>query len=188
MLLVIGGGLLAAGLVIAGLSGFVVAKQIIEGGTLIEPTSIEPGLSFAAVLKDLPAQRQLVLSINSEPSDAPLSAVITQADGSPIGTYNITGTPFTTTLMTAEPGDHTLELKNVGTLPVTVEGALINSPVSGEGGGVSVENDPELQALLTYTIGVLAGIVLIVAGIIIIIIGAIKHFRSRKARESVPSG
>lgn len=179
---------MVVGLVIAGLSTFAITKQVLEGGTLIESTSIGPGLSFVAVLKDLPAQRQLVLSIDSDPSDVPLTAVITQADGAAIGTYNITGTPFTTTLMTAVPGDHSLELKNIGTQSVTVNGALLNAPVSPEGGGVSVEDDPALQTLVTYGAGILAGVVFIIAGIIIIIIGAIKHFRSRKAPESVPSG
>ncbi|HJS82819.1 MAG TPA: hypothetical protein VJ742_08310, partial [Nitrososphaera sp.] len=74
------------------------------------------------------------------------------------------------------------------TQPVTVSGALLNSPVAGEGGGVSVADDPGLQNLIAYGVGILVGIVLIIAGIVILIIGAIKFFRSRKAPEGVPSG
>jgi hypothetical protein len=113
---------------------------------------------------------------------------LTDANGDPIGTYNITQTPFTTTAVTTEAGDHTLDIKNAGTSAVRVNGALLNSPVAESGGGVSIDQDPAVQSLVTYGIGVLAGIVLIIAGIVILIIGAIKHFRSRKTPESVPTG
>ena len=188
VLIIIGAGLLVAGLVIAGFSVFAVTRQVLEGGALIEAASLEPGLAYAAVLKELPEWRQLILTLDSEPADVPLRAVLTEADGDPIGVYNVTSTPFTSTVVTREPGDHTLELTNVGTRSVTVNGALLNSPVSGEGGGVSVENDPALQTLVTYGVGILAGIVLIIAGIVILIIGAVKYFRSRRTPESVPSG
>jgi hypothetical protein len=188
VLLAIGAGLLVAGLVIAGISVFAVTKQVLEGSVLIEPTPLEPGLGLSAVLVDLPAGRQLVLSIDSEPSDAPLNAVVTEADGDAIGVFNITNAPFTTTMVTRESGNHTLEISNVGTSSATVSGALIHSPVTGEGGGVSIEDDPGLQTLITYGVGILAGIVLIIAGIVILIIGAIKHFRSKKPPETMPGG
>jgi hypothetical protein len=139
-------------------------------------------------MKDLPVGRQIVLSLDSQPSDVMLSAVLKEADGDTIGVYNVTKTPFTSTAMSREPGDHRLELTNIGTQPVTVSGALLNSPVAGEGGGVSVADDPGLQNLIAYGVGILVGIVLIIAGIVILIIGAIKFFRSRKAPEGVPSG
>ncbi|MGI0037223.1 MAG: hypothetical protein ACRD99_02550, partial [Nitrososphaera sp.] len=69
-----------------------------------------------------------------------------------------------------------------------ISGALLNSPVVEEGGGLSADNDPGYQTIVAYGIGVLVGIVLIIAGIIILIIGAVKHFRSRKTPETVPSG
>ncbi len=188
ILLIIGGALLVIGLVISGISVVAVTTQVLEGGALIEAAEIEPGLSYAAVMKDLPVGRQIVLSLDSQPSDVMLSAVLKEADGDTIGVYNVTKTPFTSTAMSREPGDHTLELTNIGTQPVTVSGALLNSPVAGEDGGVSVADDPGLQNLIAYGVGILVGIVLIIAGIVILIIGAIKFFRSRKAPEGVPSG
>ena len=188
ILLIIGGALLVIGLVISGISVVAVTTQVLEGGALIEAAEIEPGLSYAAVIKDLPAGRQIVLSLDSQPSDVMLNAVLTEADGDTIGVYNVTKTPFTSTAMSREHGDHTLELTNVGTQPVTVSGALLNSPVAGEGGGVSVEDDPGLQNLIAYGVGILVGIVLIISGIVILIIGAVKLFRSRKTPEGVPSG
>ena len=113
---------------------------------------------------------------------------MTEADGDTIGTYNITQTPFTSTVLTKEQGDHTLEITNTGSRAVSVSGALLNSPIAEEGGGMSVDNDPGVRAFITAGIAVLVGIVLIIAGIIILIIGAVKHFRSRKTPESVPSG
>ena len=129
VLLIIGASLLVLGLIISGISGFAATKQILEGGVILDATPLDPGLSFASVLKDLPAGRQLVLSLESQPSDVSLSAILTQADGVPIGVYNITKTPFTSAATTRVPGDHTLVIKNVGTQLVTIKGALLNSPI-----------------------------------------------------------
>lgn len=188
VLLIIGGALLVAGLVISGISVFAVTQQVLRGGAIIESVELEPGLAAAEVLKDIPAGRQLILSLDSQPREVSLSAILTEADGDPIGTYNITQMPFTTTALTREPGDHTLEIRNAGNASVTISGALLNSPVVEEGGGLSANDGPGFQSFVTYGIGVLAGIILIIAGIIILIIGAVKYFKSRKAPESVPSG
>lgn len=183
VLLIIGATLLVLGLIISGISGFAATKKILEGGAIIDSTSLEPGLGMTSVLKDLPAGRNLLLSLNSQPSDAPLSAVLTGPDGSPIGIYNVTKTPFTSSARTTEPGDHTLEIKNLSTRPVTINGALLNSPIADDTGGIS-PTDPGAQTLINYGIGVLAGVVLAIGGIVILIIGTIKNFRSRKAPES----
>ena len=188
LLLIVGGVLLVAGLVISGISVFAVTQQVLKGGAIIEPATLEPGLALTEVLKDVPAGRQLILSIDSQPRDVSLSAVLTEGDGDPIGTYNITQTPFTSTVLTKEQGDHNLEIRNSGSSSVAINGALLNSPVVEEGGGVSADNDSGFQNFIAYGIGVLVGIVLIIAGILILIIGAIKHIRSRKAPESVPGG
>lgn len=188
VLLIIGAGLLVAGLVISGVSVAAVTQQFLEGGAIIQGVTIQPGLSHVEVLKDVPPGRQLLLSLNGEPRDGSLTAVLTEPDGDSIGTYNVTQTPFTSTALTKEQGDHTLEIRNTGNTSVIVSGGLLNSPVTEEGGGVSVDNDPALQAFIAAGLGVLAGVVLIIAGIVIMIIGAVKHFRSRKTPESVPSG
>jgi hypothetical protein len=133
------------------------------------------------VLKDLPADQQLLLSISGSPTDVPLQAEITQPDGSKLATYNITETPFSSTATTEAPGDHTLQIKNVGSLPVTISGALLNSPIAQQGGGVIVQDDPSLQSLITYGIGILVGMVLIISGIVLLIIGAVKYFRRNRA-------
>jgi hypothetical protein len=186
VLIIIGAGLLVAGLILAGFSTFAVTKQVLEGSTIIKSAKIEPGLSYVAAMKELPAGQQLLLSLSGVPSDAMLSAVFSGPDGETIAMYNITKTPFTGTVVTKQAGDHTLELKNVGEAAVTLDGAILNSPVKGEGGGVSVDNNPQLQSLVTWGVGILAGAILFIAGVVIMIIGAVKHFRSRKNPESVP--
>jgi len=186
ILLIIGGGLLAAGLVIAAFSTFTVAKEVLEGAVIINETSIEPGLAYASVLKDLPAGRQLLFSLTSDPSDIPLRVELTDPDGTALKTYNITRTPFTGAVATKTAGDHTLEIRNVGNGTVNVSGALLDSPVVEEGGGVSVEDNSSLQRLVTFAIAAIVGILLIIAGIILLIIGAIKHFKEKKVPESIP--
>jgi hypothetical protein len=187
VVLIIGGVLLAGGLVIAGVSTFIVTKEVLEDAVLINGTSIDPGLSYAAEVKDLPVGRQLLFSIQGEPSDIPLEVRITEADGRELAFFNITRTPFTDTVATVTSGDHTLEIKNAGDRAVVLNGALLNSIVAEQDGGLGVQDDLSLQKVITYGIGILVGIVLIIAGIVLLIIGAIKFARSKKTPENVPS-
>lgn len=181
IILIVGGVLLAAGLVIAGLSTFVVTKQVLEGSTIIDKTSLEPNLSLAATIKDLPQGHQLLISLSSDPTDVPLQAKISAPDGTTLALYNITKTPFSSSVTTRAAGDHTIEIKNVGSRIVSVSGAILNSPIAPQGGGVSIQDDPSVQSLVTYGIGILAGIVLIISGIILLIIGTIKYVRAGKS-------
>lgn len=183
LLLIIGGSVLAAGLIVAGISTFSVTTQILEGSTIIDSTSLEPDLSITSVIMGLPAGQQLLLSLTTNPSDAPLQASITGPDGNPLALYNITETPFSGSATTKVAGDHILEIRNVGSGPVTVSGGLLNTPVAPPGGG-SIEDDPSLQTLVTYAIGILVGIVLIIAGIVILIIGGIMYVKGRKNSSS----
>ena len=184
VLLIIGGGLLVAGLVIGGISTFGATMQVLKGATVINNTQLEPNLSFVAVSKNLPAGQQLLLSLSSKPNDVPLQARITEQDGSVLVTFEIKQTPFTSSLKTNKSGDHTLEIKNVGSRSVTINGALLNSPVAQQAGGVAVKDSASLQDLVTYGIGILVGLVLIIAGIILLIIGAVKYFGGRKSAPS----
>lgn len=187
VVLIIGGVLLAAGLVIAGVSAFVVTKEFLDDAVLINGTSIEPGLAYAAVAVDLPAGRQLLFSIQGDPSDVPLEVRMTEADGNELAFFNITKTPFTDTIVTDRSGNHTLEIKNVGDRAVVVNGGLLNSILAEQDGGVGVPDDSSLQKVITYGIGIVVGIVLIIAGIVLLIIGAIKFARGKKTPENVPS-
>lgn len=178
--LIIGGILLVIGLVLAGVSTFVVTKQVLEGSTIFDETPLEPNLALSATVMDLPAKQQLVLSVAGDPTDVPLQAKITGPNGNVLALYNITNTPFTSTTTTELSGAHKLEIKNVGSGPVTISGALINSPIGQQGGGVGVQDNPSLQSFVAYGFGILLGIALIIAGIVLLIIGAIKYARGRK--------
>jgi len=152
-----------------------------EGSTIIDKTNLEPNLSFAATMKDLPAGRQLLLTLAGQPSNVPLQAQITQPNGTVLATFEINETPFSSGATTEMPGDHTLQVKNVGTRAVTVSGALLNSPVAQQGGGVGVQDSASLQSFVAYGIGILVGIVLIIAGIVVLLIGAIRYTKGKKA-------
>ena len=184
--LIIGGALLAVGLAVAAVSTFSVTKQVLEGSTVIHEPSLEPNLSFASQLVNLPRGQQLFLTVSGNPPDVPLQAKITGPDGSVLAFYNITKTPFTSTTTTEGSGNHTLEIKNVGTRSVAISGALLNSPIAQQGGGISMQDDPSIKKLVTFALGILVGIVLIVAGIVLLIIGAIKYARGRTNKPQAP--
>ena len=185
--LVIGTVLLIAGLVVAGISTFSVTQQVLQGSIIIAPTSLEPNLSLVAVTKGLPAGHELLLSISGNPSDTPLQAKITEPGGTTLALFNITGTPFTSAATTRVSGDHTLEITNVGSSSAIIEGAMINSPVGQQGGGVNLADDPSVQSFIAYGIGILVGIGLIIAGIVLLIVGAIKYARGRKGGQEPKS-
>jgi hypothetical protein len=180
--MIIGGSLLAVGLGVGAVSVYIVTTQVLEGSTIINSTPLNPNLSYDAVAKDLPTGQQLLLSLSSTPSDVPLQAKISGPDGSTLASYNITHTPFTSTTTTKVAGDHTLEVKNVGSSSTTISGGLLTAPVSPQGGGVAVtDNQSSFQNLVAYGIGILVGIVLIIAGIVILIIGGVKYVKGRKS-------
>jgi len=181
--LVTGAVLLVAGLVVAGISTFSVTQQVLQGSIIIDQTMLEPNLSLVAVTKGLPAGHELLLSISGNASDTPLQAKITEPGGTILALFNITGTPFTSAATTRVSGDHTLEITNVGSSSVIIEGAMINSPVGQQGGGVNLADDPSVQSFIAYGIGILVGIGLIIAGIVLLIIGAIKYARGRKGGQ-----
>src|ERR1044071_6952905 len=108
---------------------------------MIKQPSLEPNLSFASQLIDLPKEQQLFLTVTGNPPDVPLQAKITGPNGSVLALYNITKTPFTGTTTTELAGNHTLEIKNVGTRSVALNGALLNSPIAQQGGGISMQDD-----------------------------------------------
>jgi hypothetical protein len=184
LLLIIGGSLLGVGLGVGAVSAYTVTTQVLEGSTLINSTPLDPNLSYGAVTKDLPAGQQLLLSLSSTPSDVPLQAKISGPDGSTLAFYNITRTPFTSTTTTKVSGDHTVEVKNVGSSSTTISGGLLTAPVSPQGGGVAVtdnKSSSSFQSLVAYGIGILVGILLIIAGIVLLIIGGVKYMKGRKS-------
>ena len=187
IVLIIGGVLLAAGLVIAGFSVVIVTREVLEGSTIIDPISIEPNLSYVTVLKDLPAGQLLVLSLSTNPSEVPLQAKMTEPDGTILAMFNVTSSPFTSTISTRTSGDHTVEIKNLGTSTVTISGGLLNSPLSQQGDGVAVQDNSSLQTLINYGIALLGGIALIISGIVLLIIGAIKYTRSGTKSQQPPT-
>jgi hypothetical protein len=186
--LIIGGALLAAGLILAGISTFSVTKQVLEGSTIIDASLLEPNLSLAATIKELPADQELLLSLSGDPADVPLQVRIAQPDGTDLISYDVEKTPFTTATATEIPGDHTLEIKNIGSRSVTVSGALLNSPVSPSDGGINIADDPSIQNLVAYGIGILVGLVLIIAGIVLLIIGAVRYIKSGRKTTAQGAG
>ncbi|AFU59236.1 hypothetical protein Ngar_c23100 [Candidatus Nitrososphaera gargensis Ga9.2] len=120
------------------------SPEVLEGSIIIDETSLEPNLSIAAEMVDLPARQQLLLSLAGNPPDVPLQARITGPNGETLVLYNVTNTLFSSTTVTVSTGNHTLEIKNAGSRPVTVSGALLISPIGQQDDG-SIENDDVLH-------------------------------------------
>ena len=186
LFLIIGTALLVSGLALAGFSAFSVAKQFLTGAALLNGTSLQPGMAVGAVMKNVPPGQHLAFSISENPSNIPLKIRILDPNGTALATYdNITGTAFESrSIETAVAGDHTLEVTNLGSKDVVVTGAMINSPI---GKLNSTSGTLPVQNIVTFGIGILAGIALIIAGIVMLIIGAIKYAKGRRHVPS-PSG
>ena len=188
LLLIIGGIILAAGLGIAGFSTFSVTKQVLEDAILFENELIQPNLSIASVMKDIPANRQLFFSLEADPTNGPLDTKITDSTGRVLGEYKITKTPFTVAISTTMPGDITTEIKNVGTQSIKISGGVFNSPLGEESGGINVQDNSSLQTLVVYGIAILVGIGLVIAGIVLLIIGTIKYLKGKITKRNESFG
>jgi hypothetical protein len=182
-LLIIGGGLVATGLIVASISTFSVTKQVLDGSTPIAlNTLLEPNVSIAGEIIDLPAGQQLLLSLSGNPVYVPLQARIVGPDGNLLSLYDIPRTPFTSTVITKISGNYTVEIKNVGSSPVTINSTLLNYSIGEEqGNGTGEEKRSAVQSLITYGIEILVGISLIIAGIVLLVIGGIKYIRGKSA-------
>jgi uncharacterized membrane protein len=187
IILIIGGALFIAGIVIAAVWAIPFASTFLQENTLINQVSIQPGRSVEATTQVADVSRPVTVAIHIERSEGVVRLIETVRDssGSVISSNEFSANLFTT-FQPQNSGNHILNITNAGSAPVTINAIFgympfITAPAStSDGGGGQPIPGVDLSSLsVVITGGVLTaiGFFTIIAGIVIVVID------SRKRRE-----
>lgn len=158
--LIAGGAIFIAGLVLTFVWALPLATEIQKGTTILQGREVNPGESVSATLRITDTSKPLSIVISSG-SDIQMNARVLDPDGD-----QIFGTTFTEAIAEAvEPtviGVYELEITNQSSSDAAVDVVFGHIPGVGE-----QDIDTEIFS------GVLAGLAIIIAGIMVLIGGAI---------------
>jgi uncharacterized membrane protein len=187
IILIIGGALFIAGIIIAAVWAIPFASTFLQNNTLINQVSIQPGRSVEATTQVADVSRPVTVAIHIERSEGVVRLIETVKDqsGNVVSSNEFSANLFTT-FQPQNTGNHILNITNAGAAPVTINAMFgylpfITAPAStSDGGGGQPIPGVDLSSLsIVITGGVLTaiGFFTIIAGIVIVVID------SRKKRE-----
>jgi hypothetical protein len=186
IILIIGGVLFVAGIIIAAVWAIPFASTFLQNNTLINQVSIEPGNSVEATTQVTDVSRPIAVAIHIERPEGVVRLIETVRD--PFGTV-VSSNEFSANLFTTfqpqNTGNHILNITNAGAGSVTIDATFghmpfITAPASSSDEGGQPLPGVDLSSLsVVITGGVLTaiGFFTIIAGIVIVVID------SRKRRE-----
>src|ERR687893_1306159 len=187
IILIVGGVLFVAGIIIAAVWAIPFASTFLQGNTLINQISIEPGRLVQATTEVTDLSRPVTVAIHVQTPEGVVRLIETVKD--PSGTV-VSNNEFSANLFTTfqpqNTGNHILNITNAGVAPVTIDAMFgympfitAASPPSEVGGqplpGVDLSS---LSVIIAGGILTTIGFFTIVAGIIIVVID------SRRGRGS----
>src|ERR671912_836798 len=185
IILIIGGALFIAGIIIAAVWAIPFASTFLQNNTLINQVSIEPGRSVQATTQITDVSRPITVAIHIERLEGVVRLIETVRD--PSGTV-VSNNEFSANLFTTfqpqNTGNHVLNITNAEATPVTINAMfgyipfITSAAPPGAGGqplpGVDLSS---LSVVITGAVLTTIGFFTIIAGIVIVVID------SRKRRE-----
>jgi hypothetical protein len=191
IILIIGGVLFVAGIIIAAVWAVPFASTFLQENTLINQVSIEPGNSVEARTQVTDVSRPVTVAIHIERPEGVVRLIETVKD--PSGTV-VSSNEFSVNLFTTfqpqNTGSYILNITNAGARAVIIDATFgympfitaPASPASDEEGGQPLPGVDLSSLSIVVTGGVLAaiGFFTIVAGIVIVVIDSRKR-RGRRA-------
>jgi uncharacterized membrane protein len=188
IILIIGGALFIAGIIIAAVWAIPFASTFLQNNTLINQVSIQPGRSVEATTQVADVSRPVTVAIHIERSEGVVRLIETVKDqsGNVVSSNEFSANLFTT-FRPQNSGNHILNITNAGSAPVTINAMFgylpfITAPASttSEVGGQPIPGVDLSSLSVVITGGVLTaiGFFTIIAGIVIVVID------SRKRREA----
>ena len=187
IILIIGGALFVAGIIIAAVWAIPFASTFLQGNTLINQVSIEPGRLVQATTEVTDLSRPVTVAIHVQTSQGVVRLIETVKDpsGSVVSNNEFSANLFTT-FQPQNTGNHILNITNAGVAPVTIDAMFgympfitAASPPSEQGGqplpGVDLSS---LSLVIVGGVLTTIGFFTIIAGIVIVVID------SRKGRGS----
>src|ERR671914_53802 len=191
IILIIGGALFIAGIIIAAVWAIPFASIFLQNNTLINEVSIEPGRSIEATTQATEVSRPVTVAIHIERSEGVVRLIETIKDqsGTVVSSNEFSANLFTT-FQPQSSGNHILNITNAGSAPVTINAMFgylpfITAPASstsdGSGGGQPIPGVDLSSLSVVITGGVLTaiGFFTIIAGIVIVVIDSRKRRQGR---------
>jgi hypothetical protein len=202
IILIIGGALFIAGIIIAAVWAIPFASTFLQNNTLINQVSIQPGRSVEATTQVTDVSRPVTVAIHIERSEGVVRLIETVKDqsGTVVSSNEFSANLFTT-FRPQNSGNHILNITNAGSAPVTINAmfgylpfitapAASSSSSDGGGGGQPIPGVDLSSLSVVITGGVLTaiGFFTIIAGIIIVVIDSRKRRREARGQNNGSSG
>ncbi len=193
IILIIGGALFIAGIIIAAVWAIPFASTFLQNNTLINQVSIEPGRSVEATTQVTDVSRPVTVAIHIERPQGVVRLI--EAVKDPSGTV-VSSNEFSANLFTTfrpqSTGNHILNVTNAGPAPVTINAMFgympfITAPASTtELGGQPIPG-VDLSSLSVVIVGGILttiGFFTIIAGIVIVVIDSRKRGEHKSGSRS----
>jgi hypothetical protein len=177
IILIAGGVLLIAGIVISAVWAGSFAGQLLQENTIIGQTVVRPSESINATLQVNDKTRPISLALHFEPESGNISLRETVMDpsGRVVNTNEFLK-DFFTTFKVNTVGNYTLTISNKGSSQVNVDGIFGYIPFVGKNNQV---NFSPLN-------GIIIGIILFIIGIIALIVGIVFAIIDRRRENRRP--
>ena len=171
IILIAGGGLVVAGIVISAVWAGSFIGQFMQDNTIIGQAVVEPSETINATLQVNDISRPISTALHFEPVSAnvTLRETVTDPNGRIVST-NEFSKDFFTTFRVSTVGKFILTILNQGSNPVNVDGIFGYIPFVGQ----------DNQITLSPLNGIITGIALFVIGIIALIVGIVFAIIDRK--------
>ena len=183
VVLIIGGVLFVAGIIIVAVWAIPFASTFLQGNTLINQVSIEPGRLIQATREVTDLSRPVTVAIHVQTPQGVVRLIETVKDPSGIVVSNneFSANLFTT-FQPQSTGDHILNITNAGEAPVTIDAMfgyipfITTASTPSEQGGQPIPGVDLSSLSLVIVGGVLTtiGFFTIIVGIVIVVIDSRK--------------
>jgi hypothetical protein len=183
IVLIIGGVLFVAGIIIVAVWAIPFASTFLQGNTLINQVSIEPGRLIQATREVTDLSRPVTVAIHVQTPQGVVRLIETVKDPSGIVVSNneFSANLFTT-FQPQSTGDHILNITNAGEAPVTIDAMfgyipfITTASTPSEQGGQPIPGVDLSSLSLVIVGGVLTtiGFFAIIVGIVIVVIDSRK--------------
>jgi hypothetical protein len=167
LVLIVGGALLASGIVISVIWAGSLGSRIIHQNTILNGVSIYPSGTASAIAQVNDVSRHLSLVISIEPNrNTDLRETVRNPNGEVISTNEFTK-QFLTTIKPDVIGEYTLTIDNLGGSLVSVGILFGNLPFVGQNNQLNLNL---FGGLVTGGILAVAGIIALIAGLVLLIV------------------
>jgi hypothetical protein len=193
IVLIIGGVLFVAGIIIAAAWAIPFASTFLQNNTLINQVSIEPGRSIEATTQVTDVSRPIAVAIHIERPEGlvRLIEIVKDPSGTVVSNNEFSANLFTT-FQPQNTGNHILNITNAGAGSVAIDATFgympfIMAPASNSDEGSQPLPGVDLSNLSVVIVGgvlTAIGFFTIIAGIVIVVIDSRKRREGRRQNGS----